>query len=237
MNIRIGLIIALIAFVLVAGVLAAEETFPDLKAKRSYCVGLDIGQNLKDGMFDLEIERVLEGIRDVYGDKEKKVSEEELVQTLTEYQQELQKQHNEMQQKLSEKNLADGKAFMEENAKKEGVVVTASGLQYKVLQTGSGATPGPTDKVEVHYRGTLIDGSEFDSSYTRGEPVTFSVNQVIPGWTEAVQLMKEGAKYQVVIPADLAYGPRGAGQAIGPNSTLVFDIELLKVNPEEELNP
>ncbi len=238
MNIR-NCLVVLIAVTLSAGfVLAADESFPDLKSKRSYCVGLDIGRNLKDGMFDLEIEQVLNGLRDAYGDKERKVTEEELIKTLTEYQQELQQKHMEEQQKLGEANLTQGKAFLDENAKKEGITVTATGLQYKVLEAGSGATPGPTDKVQVHYRGTLIDGTEFDSSYGRGEPVTFAVNQVIPGWTEAVQLMKEGAKFQIFVPSDLAYGPRGTGQAIGPNAALIFDIELLKVNPtEEKVNP
>lgn len=233
MRIRFCIAVALIALFSASAAWAADETFPDLKTKRSYCVGLDIGQNLKDGMFDLEIEQVLEGIRDAYGNKERKITEEELISTLTAYQQELQQKHMEEQKKLADENLAAGKAFLEANAKKEGIVVTASGLQYKVIEPGTGTTPAATDKVKVHYRGTLIDGKEFDSSMSRGEPVTFAVNQVIPGWTEAIQLMKEGAKYQVFIPSDLAYGARGAGPDIGPNSTLIFEIELIKVNPEE----
>lgn len=128
-----------------------------------------------------------------------------------------------------EENKAAGIAFLAENAKKTGVVTTASGLQYEVLTEGSGASPSATDSVTVHYRGTTIDGTEFDSSYSRGAPATFPLNRVIAGWTEGVQLMKEGAKYRFYIPSDLAYGPRGAGQAIGPNSTLIFDIELIKV--------
>ncbi|HKI51321.1 MAG TPA: FKBP-type peptidyl-prolyl cis-trans isomerase, partial [Geothermobacteraceae bacterium] len=122
--------------------------------------------------------------------------------------------------------------FLVANAKKDGVKTTASGLQYKVIEEGTGKTPAATDKVKVNYRGSLVDGTEFDSSYKRGQPATFPVNGVIKGWTEALQLMKEGAKFQLVIPADLAYGERGAGPMIGPNSTLVFDVELLAVNPE-----
>lgn len=128
-----------------------------------------------------------------------------------------------------EENKAAGVAFLAENAKKPNIVTTASGLQYEVLTEGTGTSPSATDSVTVHYKGTTIDGAEFDSSYKRGAPATFPLNRVIAGWTEGVQLMKEGAKYRFYIPSDLAYGPRGAGQAIGPNSTLIFDIELIKV--------
>ncbi|MGR9051194.1 MAG: FKBP-type peptidyl-prolyl cis-trans isomerase [Gammaproteobacteria bacterium] len=128
-----------------------------------------------------------------------------------------------------EENMAKGGAFLAENAKKPGVVTTASGLQYEVIQEGTGASPNASDSVTVHYRGTTIDGSEFDSSYSRGAPATFPLNRVIAGWTEGVQLMKEGAKYRFYIPSNLAYGTRGAGRKIGPNATLIFDIELIKV--------
>ena len=128
-----------------------------------------------------------------------------------------------------EKNETQGKKFLEENKKKEGWKTTASGLQYKVLKEGKGAAPKETDTVKVNYRGTTIDGTEFDSSYKRGQPATFPVNRVIKGWTEALQLMKPGAKYQLAIPSDLAYGERGAGSDIGPNSTLLFDVELLEI--------
>ena len=128
-----------------------------------------------------------------------------------------------------EENKAAGIAFLTENGKKESVKTTASGLQYEVITEGTGASPSASDSVTVHYKGTTIDGTEFDSSYKRGSPATFPLNRVIAGWTEGVQLMKEGAKYRFYIPSDLAYGPRGAGPIIGPNSTLIFDIELLKV--------
>jgi len=132
-------------------------------------------------------------------------------------------------QKLSEKNKADGEKFLAENAKKAGVKVLPSGLQYKVITTGTGKSPKATDTVTTQYKGTLIDGTEFDSSYKRGEPATFPVSGVIPGWTEALQLMKEGAKWQLFLPPNLAYGERGAGRDIGPNSTLIFEVELISV--------
>ena len=125
-------------------------------------------------------------------------------------------------------NKAAGEAFLAENAKKPGVVTTASGLQYQVITEGTGASPSATDNVTVHYQGTTIDGKEFDSSYKRGEPATFPLNRVIPGWTEGLQLMKEGGKSRLFIPSNLAYGERGAGRDIGPNSTLIFDVELIK---------
>lgn len=129
-----------------------------------------------------------------------------------------------------EENKVAGEKFLAENGKNPGIVTTASGLQYQVLQEGNGASPKATDEVTVHYKGTTIDGKEFDSSYSHGAPATFPLNRVIPGWTEGVQLMKEGAKYRFFIPSQLAYGERGAGSRIGPNSALIFDVELIKVN-------
>jgi len=132
--------------------------------------------------------------------------------------------------KSAEENKAEGTAFLAENAQKKGIVTTASGLQYEVLKPGDGAKPTATSQVTVHYKGTTLGGNEFDSSYKRGMPATFPLNRVIPGWTEGLQLMQEGAKYRFYIPADLAYGERGAGRDIGPNATLIFDVELLKVD-------
>jgi FKBP-type peptidyl-prolyl cis-trans isomerase len=130
---------------------------------------------------------------------------------------------------MSQTAKEKGEAFLQENAKKEGVKTTASGLQYEVLTEGTGKKPGPTDTVRVHYRGTLLDGTEFDSSYKRGDPISFRLNQVIPGWTEGLQLMSEGSTYRLFIPSNLAYGPRGAGGVIGPDETLIFEVELLAV--------
>lgn len=135
--------------------------------------------------------------------------------------------------KLAQDNLEQGQKFLAENAKKAGVKTTESGLQYEETQAGTGKQPALSDTVKVHYRGTLIDGTEFDSSYSRDEPVSFPLNGVIPGWTEGLQLMKEGGKAKLAIPADLAYGPGGMGNAIGPNSALLFEVELLEVNPAQ----
>jgi FKBP-type peptidyl-prolyl cis-trans isomerase FklB len=135
----------------------------------------------------------------------------------------------ETMQKLSEKNKADGEKFLVENGKKEGVKTLPSGLQYKEIAPGTGKSPKTTDTVTTHYKGTLIDGTEFDSSYKRGEPVSFPVSGVIAGWTEALQLMKEGAKWQLFVPPNLAYGERGAGREIGPNATLIFEVELISI--------
>lgn len=209
----------------------ADDVFEDANAKQSYSVGLNIGSDLKENLPDLNIDHLLSGLRDAYTDSEWKISEEEFIEALTTFQQEQQAIQMERQQKLAMDNLRAGVEFMEENKNKDGVKVTDSGLQYKVIEEGTGESPGATDTVQVHYRGRTIDGNEFDSSYARGEPVVFAVDQVIPGWTEAVQLMKEGATYQVFIPSELGYGAQGAGNIIGPNATLIFDIELLKVNP------
>ncbi len=221
----------LFVFILASLLTASSNNFADNKDKQSYGVGLDLGKNFLDGSIDINIETFFQGFRDAYTDQKWKLTEEELTQALEEFSKELAEKRMEKQQKAAEDNKAAGKAFLDENAKKDGVKVTDSGLQYKVVEEGTGKTPGKEDRVQVHYRGTLIDGTEFDSSYSRGEPAIFGVNQVIPGWTEAIMLMKEGSKYQVVIPSDIAYGVNGAGGIIGPNSTLIFDIELIKVNP------
>ena len=131
--------------------------------------------------------------------------------------------------KSADENKTEGAAFLAENAKKEGITTTSSGLQYKILTQGNGAKPSATNSVTVHYQGTTLDGKEFDSSYKRGEPATFPLNRVIAGWTEGLQLMQEGSKYRFYIPSNLAYGPKGAGRDIGPNATLIFEVELIKV--------
>ena len=157
--------------------------------------------------------------------------------TMANFQKKAKELYDKQRQEAGEKNKVDGEAFLKENAKKEGVVSTASGLQYKVLIQGTGPIPKATDMVKVHYRGTLIDGTEFDSSFKRGQPAVFALNRVIPAWTEGVQLMKAGAKYMFFAPANLAYGERGAGQNIGPNSTLIFEVELLGIEPPAPTAP
>ena len=191
--------------------------------KISYALGLGIGHQLKNmGIENFSVEDFAQSIKDVMEEKATAMTSQEAQTLLNTYFQEKQKAE-------SQKAISEGKAFLEENAKKEGVVTTKSGLQYEILTEGTGKQPKATDTVRCHYEGSLINGSVFDSSYKRGEPAEFGLNQVIPGWTEGVQLMKEGAKYRFYIPYLLGYGERGAGASIPPYATLVFDVELIKV--------
>ncbi|MBU0680972.1 MAG: FKBP-type peptidyl-prolyl cis-trans isomerase [Proteobacteria bacterium] len=218
------LILASLALLLFSSQALAVDLKTD-KQKTSYIVGFQIGQQLtKDGI-DLDQAAFLQALEDVKSGAEPKLSQEEVQVTMQRV-----REAREMEMaKKGEAALQEGAAFLAANKKKDGVQVTASGLQYKVLTAGSGKTPTATDTVKVHYRGTLINGTEFDSSYQRGNPIEFPVNGVIKGWTEALQLMKEGAKWQLFIPSDLAYGARGAGATITPHATLIFDVELLAV--------
>jgi len=200
-----------------------------LKDKVSYGIGLNIGKDFKEQEIDVDVNLLSRGVKDSLAGSEPALSEEQMREAFEAFQKEIVAKQEAKSKAAAEKNLKDGEAFMAENGKNEGVVTLPSGLQYKVLEEGSGKTPAASDTVTVNYRGTLIDGSEFDSSYKRGEPATFPVGGVIPGWTEALQLMKEGAKWQIVIPSNLAYAERGAMPVIGPNSTLVFEVELIKV--------
>jgi len=209
---------------------ASAQDKPDLtnaKQKTSYAIGLDIGTSLKRQEIDVDARALTAGIADGLAGKPA-LTEEEQKATLMDLQKSAMAKAEEKQKAAAGKNLKAGEAFLAENAKKDGVKTTASGLQYKVIKSGTGPSPKPTDTVKVHYTGTLIDGTVFDSSVQRGEPITFPVNGVIPGWTEALQLMKVGDKWKLFIPAKLAYGEEGPGP-IGPNSTLIFDVELLGV--------
>lgn len=191
--------------------------------KISYALGLGIGHQLKNmGIENFSVEDFAQSIKDVMEDKATAMTSQEAQALLNTYFQEKQKAE-------SQKAISEGKAFLEENAKKEGVVTTKSGLQYEILTEGTGKQPKATDTVRCHYEGSLINGSVFDSSYKRGEPAEFGLSQVISGWTEGVQLMKEGAKYRFYIPYLLGYGENGAGSSIPPYSTLIFDVELIKV--------
>lgn len=191
--------------------------------KISYALGLGIGHQLKSmNIENFSIEDFTRSIQDIMADKPTEMNAREAQMMLNEY-------FAKKEQEQAQQAIADGKVFLEENGKREGVVTTKSGLQYEILTEGTGNQPKATDKVRCHYEGKLIDGSIFDSSYQRGEPADFGLNQVIPGWTEGVQLMKEGAKYRFFIPYLLGYGERGAGQSIPPYSTLIFDVELIKV--------
>lgn len=190
----------------------------------SYGLGINIAENLKNqGLDSLNVEALAKGMVDYLSNGDLLISKEAVMPLLNEYMQG-------MQEAKMKSVIDEGKNFLAENGKREGVITLPSGLQYEVLQAGNGATPTSTDKVTTHYTGTLIDGTVFDSSVQRGQPATFPVNGVIKGWTEALQLMKEGAKWKLFIPYDLAYGERGAGANIGPYSTLIFEIELIKVN-------
>lgn len=191
--------------------------------KVSYALGLSIGNNLlSSGIRDLNVEKFTQAIQDVLGGVQPEMTYEEAKTTLDKF-------FKDLADKINAQNIQVGKEFLENNAKKEGVVCLPSGLQYQVLQVGTGKKPGATDKVRCHYHGMLLDGTVFDSSVQRGEPAEFGVNQVIQGWVEALQLMEEGAKWRLFIPSDMAYGARGAGQSIPPHATLIFDVELIKV--------
>ncbi len=224
----------------VAGCSTPPET-PDEPAlestdqKVSYGMGLVLGQRMSNDLPDLQMEQFLQGIQHGHaGDEEtQRMSREEIQQALMTYQQEMQQKQAEQAEELAQKNAEAGEAFLAENANRDEVQTTESGLQYEVLEEGNGEKPAATDQVKVHYTGELLSGEVFDSSRERGEPVTFGLNQVIPGWTEGLQLMSEGARYKLYIPADLAYGP-GGNRAIGPNETLIFDVELLAVNPQAD---
>lgn len=210
-----------------------ETAKPESDLERlSYGMGYNLGSRIK-GEIDLDIDTFATGVRDGSSGEQRLMSDEEIVAAMQKFQEQEAAKHEAEMAEASAANLAASEAYLAEHAAKEGVVTTDSGLQYRVIEEGQGDKPGLTDMVEVHYRGTLVDGTEFDSSYGRGEPVTFPVNGVIPGWTEALQLMSEGAKWELVIPADLAYGPGGTGGPIGPNQALIFEVELLDVQSGE----
>lgn len=205
--------------------------------KVGYAIGMSIGKNLKKEGAEVSTSALAMGLEDGFTDKPAQLTDEQIREAMTAFQQKMMaKQQEKMMgaqapkdDAAGQKNEEAGTAFLAENAKKSGVKTTDSGLQYIEVSAGKGKSPKATDTVSVNYKGTLIDGTVFDSSYDRGQPASFPVNQVIPGWTEALQLMKEGSKYKLFIPSKLAYGPRGAGEKIGPNSTLIFEVELLKV--------
>src|SRR5437773_4861359 len=200
----------------------------DQKDKVSYSIGLQIGFNLSRQKVDVIPDMLAAGIKDAIAGKPQ-LNPDQIKEVMTAFEKDMEQK----QKEAGDKNKAEGTKFLEENKKKEGVKTTASGLQYKVIKDGNGAQPKKTDTVTVNYRGTLINGTEFDSSYKRGQPATFPVSGVIPGWSEALQLMKAGSKYQFFVPPNLAYGDRALGPDIAPNSTLIFDVELLGVKPAE----
>src|SRR2546421_7992255 len=222
------LIVIFSASLLVLPLFGQEKStqFKDQKDKVSYSVGLQIGFNHSRQKVEITPDILAVGIKDALAGKPQ-LNPDQIKEVMTNFEKDMEQK----QKQAGEKNKTEGAKFLEENKKKQGVKATASGLQYKVEKEGTGAQPKATDMVTVNYRGTLIDGTEFDSSYKRGQPATFPVNGVIKGWTEALQLMKVGSKYQLFIPSNLAYGERAMGPDIGPNSTLIFEVELQEVKP------
>ncbi len=201
-----------------------------VQERASYAIGFSAGQQLGSQGADIDVDQLVAGLRDAFAGEEGKLTAEQMQAAMTEFQQQMMAAENERLATEGADNKAAGDAFLTENAGNPGIVVLDSGLQYEVIEEGTGMSPEATDQVTVHYEGRLIDGTVFDSSYDKGAPVTFPLNQVIPGWTEGVQLMKTGGKYRFFIPGDLGYGATPPPGAIGPNSTLIFEVELLSVN-------
>lgn len=223
------LILAALVVMSVSSVAQKKAALKTQKQKASYGIGLNIGKNFKEQFPDVDVDAMVRGFKDALAGNKPALDEQELAGVMKTFEQDMMKQRSEKMAAMAEKNQKEGERFLAENKSKPGVVTLPSGLQYKVIKEGTGAKPKPTDTVEVNYRGTLIDGKEFDSSYKRGEPTTFPLNRVIPGWVEGIGLMSVGSKYEFYIPSNLAYGAQGAGADIGPNATLIFEVELLGI--------
>jgi len=216
----------------------AELTLKTQKDKVSYAIGLNIGKSLQKDSVDVDPAIVARGMRDGLSGAKTLLSDEEVRSTLTAFQSDMRQKQQEKMEQLDQTNKKAGEEFLAANKTKEGVVALPSGLQYKVLKSGSGPKPAATDKVSCNYKGAFLDGKEFDSSERHGgKPVTFGVSEVIKAWTEALQLMPVGSKWQLFVPSDMAYGPRGAGQEIGPNKALIFEVELVSIEPKAEAKP
>ncbi len=210
-----------------------KDDFESDQARLAYAVGVTLARNLHEDMEDLDVDNFTHGIKDVYDGNDIRLSDQQIGDALQQYQQQMMAEQQQQMQKAAEDNAQAGQQFLEENAAKDGVKTTDSGLQYRVMESGdqSGAQPGDEDQVRVNYEGRTIDGEVFDSSYERGEPVTFQVNQVIPGWQEALKMMHPGDQWEIYIPSDLAYGEAGTGP-IAPNQTLIFKVEMLGVGDD-----
>ncbi len=206
----------------------SAKVLEDDQQKVSYSFGLVLGKRMQNDLPDLNVDLFMQGVKDAMQNKAPLLTDEQVAGVLEKFQRDMQQQQMEKVQQIADENTKLGAEFLAKNKQKEGVVTLKSGLQYKVLQEGKGPQPGANDVVKVHYTGSLINGQVFDSSVERGEPVTFPLNGVIAGWTEALQLMPTGSKWQLFIPSDLAYGPTG-NRSIGPNETLLFDVELLGI--------
>jgi FKBP-type peptidyl-prolyl cis-trans isomerase FklB len=224
-------VVVLVCMVLAANpVFAKEKTeLKTQKQRLSYALGMNMGSSLKNNAIEVDVDSLVKGIKDTLANGKMLMTDQEAKDMIIALQKELQTKQQEQAKHAGEKNKKEGDAFLAANKAKAGVVTLPSGLQYKVLSEGKGKAPNAADTVTVQYRGTLIDGTEFDSSYKRGQPATFPVGGVIKGWTEALQLMKEGSKWQLFIPSNLAYGENGAGGTIGPNAVLIFEVELVSI--------
>jgi UDP-GlcNAc:undecaprenyl-phosphate/decaprenyl-phosphate GlcNAc-1-phosphate transferase len=225
----IGLLILGLFFLHIPANAAEESVLKTQKEKISYGIGVSVGKNFQQQGIEVDLESTIRGLKDVLAGEKLLLSDEDLRTILTAYQEELRQKQTEIRKVAAENNKKEGEAFLSENKKKKGVVTLPSGLQYKIITAGNGKKPAATDTVECNYRGTFINGKEFDSSARTGKPASFKVAGVIPGWTEALKLMNVGSKWQLVIPTTLAYGERGAGNLIGPNATLIFDVELVAI--------
>ena len=225
------LLTIIMAVLVIAGLAHAQggPGFKNEKEKVSYAVGMGVGKNLSRQGIEIDPQLLLMGLKDVLNKKKARLTEAELQKTMQALNTRLRAINKQRQSRLGGKNKKEGAAFLAKNKKKKGVVTLPSGLQYQVLRKGKGKKPLLASSVVTNYRGTLLDGTEFDSSYKRGKPATFPVKGVIAGWTEALQLMPAGSKWKLFVPAKLAYGARGAGRNIGPHATLIFEIELLNI--------
>jgi FKBP-type peptidyl-prolyl cis-trans isomerase len=224
-------LLAVMGVMLLAAQVSAGE-IKELKTQKdkvSYGIGVGMARNLKRQKIEVDTAVVVQGLRDELGGIKLLMTDAELQATMEQFQKELRQKLMDARKKAAGENQKEGAAFLAENKKKKGVVTRPSGLQYKILHAAKGKKPKATDTVEVNYRGTLVNGTEFDSSYKRGKPATLNIEKIIPGWKEALQLMPVGSKWQIVIPPQLAYGERGAGGDIGPNTTLIFEVELLAI--------
>ena len=219
---------ALVVIFVVTG-FAQKKKPVSQKEKVSYSIGVNIGKNMQMQEIEIDQSQLIQGLKDGLSNAKTALTDKEMEETMKSFQEVMMNKMNAKQKVEGEKNMKVGQVFLAENKKKEGVVTLPSGLQYKIITQGNGPKPSLNQTVRCHYRGTLVDGREFDSSYERGEPTEFPVSGVIKGWTEALQLMPTGSKWQLFIPSDLAYGPNGACQTIGPNATLIFDIELIAI--------
>jgi len=217
----------------VQGFAQDKTDLKDQKEKLNYVIGVDIGKALQKQGVPIDPELVAKGIKDAVSGGKLLMTDHEIQETMMAFQKEMRAKQEEANKQAGEKNKKEGQTFLEANKTKEGITTLPSGLQYKVVKAGTGKRPKATDTVVTHYKGTLLDGNEFDSSYKRNQPATFKVNGVIRGWTEALQLMEEGAKWILYVPATLAYGDRGAGKKIGPHATLIFEVELISIQEQK----